>query len=279
MEQDLEYYLKSAIAEDIGSGDFSSLACFPEDHKSTAKIIAKENGIIAGIEVAKSLFNIIDPQLDIQYLKDDGDIIYKGEKLLKLKGKTLSILKTERLLLNIMQRMSGIATTTQKYVSAIKDLPTRILDTRKTTPNFRVFEKMAVVIGGGLNHRFGLYDMIMIKDNHIDFCGGIDATLTKTSKYINENNLDLKVIIEVRNINDIEIVLKNGTANRILLDNFSPELLKEGIELINGQIETEASGNINIYNLRKYAETGVDYISTGAITYSAKILDLSLIAS
>lgn len=279
MEQKIIFYLENALSEDIGTGDHTSLACIRDDEKGSAKLIAKENGVIAGIDVSKVLLNIIDETLDIQYLKKDGDIVYKGEKLLRIAGNLQSILKSERLLLNIMQRMSGIATLTNQYVNEIKDLPTQILDTRKTTPNFRVFEKLAVKIGGGANHRFGLFDMIMIKDNHIDFCGGVEKALNNTKEYISSNKLNIKVVIEARSISEIQTILDNGNADRILIDNFTPEELKKAIELINGRIETEASGGINLYKLRKYAESGVDYISIGAIIHSAKILDLSLLAN
>ena len=279
MEQDIKFYLKSALKEDIGNGDHTSLACIPKNDKGQVKLVAKENGIIAGIEISKILFQILDNELEVKYFKKDGEVVYKGEKIFKLKGNLHTILSIERLLLNIMQRMSGIASLTKQYVDQINDLEVKILDTRKTTPNFRLFQKMAVKIGGAENHRHGLYDMILIKDNHIDFAGGIKNAINSTNKYIKDNHLDLDIIIEARNIEEIKEILDcNENFKRILLDNFSPEEMTSAIKLINNRFETEASGGINLYTIRKYAETGVNYISIGALTHSPKSLDLSLLA-
>ena len=279
MEQDIKFHLKNALKEDIGNGDHTSKACIPENNKGQVKLVAKENGIIAGIEVSKILFQILDNEPEVKFYKQDGDVVYKGEKIFKLKGNLHTILAVERLLLNIMQRMSGIASLTKQYLDQISDLEVKILDTRKTTPNFRIFQKMAVKIGGGENHRQGLYDMIMIKENHIDFSEGIKNALSRTNKYIKDNNLDIDIIIETRDIKEVKEVLDSGeNLKRILLDNFTPEETKNAVELINHKYETESSGGINLYTIRKYAETGVDYISVGALTHSPKSLDLSLLA-
>ena len=279
MEQDINFYLNSAFKEDVGNGDHTSLACIPKNNKGQVKLVAKENGIIAGIEISKVLFKILDNEPEVKYFKKDGDVVYKGEKIFKLKGNLHTILAVERLLLNIMQRMSGIASLTKQYVDQISDLNVKILDTRKTTPNFRLFQKMAVKIGGAENHRHGLFDMIMIKDNHIDFSGGIKNALNSTNKYIQENQLDLDIIIEVRSIEEVKEVLDSGeNLKRILLDNFTPAQMESSVNLINNRFETEASGGINLYTIRKYAETGVNYISVGALTHSPKSLDLSLLA-
>ncbi len=279
MEQDIKFYLNSALKEDIGNGDHTSLACIPLKDKGQVKLVAKENGIIAGIEISKILFQMLDNEPQVKYFKKDGDVIYKGEKVFKLKGDLHTILSIERLLLNIMQRMSGIASLTKQYVDQVNDLDVKILDTRKTTPNFRVFQKMAVKIGGAENHRQGLFDMIMIKDNHIDFSGGVKQAIENTKKYLTDNSLDLDIIVEVRNIEEVKEVLDSKeNLKRILLDNFSPEEMTSALELINNQFETEASGGINLYSIRKYAETGVNYISIGALTHSPKSLDLSLLA-
>ena len=270
---------EQAILEDVGDGDHSSLSCIPKSTNGTAKLIVKDNGIIAGIEEAKIIIQLIDSELQMETFKKDGDSVSFGEIAFLLNGPAQSILKAERLILNTMQRMSGIASLTQTYVEKIKDLNTKILDTRKTTPNFRIIEKKAVVLGGGYNHRFGLYDMIMLKDNHVDFSGGITNAIQKAHEYRLKHKPELKIEIETRNLEEVKEVLQVGLADRIMFDNFSPENLVKGIELVNNSIETEASGGINLTTIRDYALTGVQFISVGALIHSAKNFDLSLKAS
>jgi len=272
----LESFVVNAIKEDIGNGDHTSLACISPDKNGKAKLLVKENGIIAGIEIAQFIFHHFDKEFRFEVFKKDGDFCKTGETAFIVEGKSLLLLQAERLVLNVMQRMSGIATTTHRYVEELNGLKTKILDTRKTTPGFRFIEKEAVRIGGGHNHRFGLYDMILIKDNHIDFAGGILQAIENVDQYLKKNNLALKIEIEARSLNDIEEIIKIGKVDRILIDNFSPENTKKAVKLINRKFETESSGGITLENIRKYGECGVDYISVGALTHHIKSLDLSL---
>ncbi len=272
----LDEIIKNALREDIGEGDHSTLACVPENAQGTAKLLVKENGILAGVEVAKRIYELFDPTLKVNYFKKDGDPIQIGEIVLEVQGSSRSILSTERLVLNFMQRMSGIATQTNLIVREIEGCNTRLLDTRKTTPGIRLLEKWAVKIGGGENHRFALYDMVMLKDNHIDYAGGIRPAIEKTKAYLKENNKDLRIEIEVRNFQELEEALAVGGVDRIMLDNFTPEEIVKALKMIPESYETEASGGITLETIRKYAETGVDFISVGALTHSVKSLDLSL---
>ena len=266
----------AALAEDIGNGDHSSLACINPTIQGEMRLLAKADGIIAGIDVAREVLHCVDPDIKMEAFKQDGDEIHKGDIVFIIRGSSQKMLTAERTLLNFMQRMSGIATTAKKYADVVKGTKTRILDTRKTTPNMRVFEKYAVQLGGCTNHRFGLFDMVMLKDNHIDFAGGIENAIDKTRKYLSDNNLDLKIEIETRNLEEVKRVLAHGGVDRIMLDNFTPELVKEAVQLIDGKVETEASGNITLDNMRGYAEAGVDFISVGALTHHIASLDLSL---
>ena len=266
----------NALKEDIGDGDHSSLSCLKDTDLGTAKLIAKEKGILAGVEVAKRVFELYDSNLSIEVFLKDGSEVSVGDVALQVKGKAQSILSTERLVLNIMQRMSGIATNTRKIVEQIKGTGARVLDTRKTTPGIRQLEKMAVVIGGGMNHRFGLYDMIMLKDNHIDFAGGVQNAIEKTKAYVQAMDKPLDVEIEIRTKAELMEVISIGGVKRILLDNFTPEALKDLVPLIPESIESEASGGITEESILDYAKTGVDFISMGALTHSVKSLDLSL---
>ena len=266
----------SALQEDVGDGDHSSLLSIDPEKEGTSRLLVKEDGIIAGVEVALLVFSIVDSSLRTEVFVQDGANVKKGDVVLNVSGKVQSILKAERLVLNIMQRMSGIATTTRRYADMVVGTRARLLDTRKTTPNLRVLEKMAVRIGGGYNHRMGLYDMIMLKDNHIDFAGGLKNALEKTNRYLKEKHLDLKVEIECRSLEDVRLALSLGGFQRIMFDNFTPEKVREGVVLVQGKYETEASGGITLENIRAYAETGVDFISVGALTHSVKSLDLSL---
>ncbi|NBR13537.1 MAG: carboxylating nicotinate-nucleotide diphosphorylase [Flavobacteriales bacterium] len=272
----LDEIIQFALREDIGEGDHSTLACVPKNATGVAKLLVKENGILAGVEVAKRIYELYDPSLDVEYYKKDGDAIEIGEIVLQVKGSSQSILSTERLVLNFMQRMSGIASQTARIVKEIEGCSTKLLDTRKTTPGIRYLEKMAVKIGGGENHRFGLYDMVMLKDNHNDYAGGITAAIQKTKHYLAENNKDLRIEIEVRNMEELNEVLQVGGVQRIMLDNFTPAQLSEALKLIPREYETEASGGITLETIRSYAETGVQFISVGALTHSVKSLDLSL---
>jgi len=275
----LDEIIRNALQEDIGSGDFSTLSCVPKEAKGSAQLIVKENGVLAGIEVAKRIYEIYDPSLLFEVLKFDGDSVKKGDIAFCVAGSSQSILTTERLVLNCLQRMSGIATLTAKIKKEIEGSSSIILDTRKTTPGIRFLEKWAVKIGGGQNHRFGLYDMIMLKDNHIDYAGGITAAIERTKAFLISAKKDLKIEIEVRNTKELEEVLRVGGVNRIMLDNFSPENLKEALKIIPSTYETEASGGITLENIRAYADTNVKYISVGALTHSVKSLDLSLKAT
>ena len=277
-ESKLRAFIKSALVEDVGTGDHSSLASIPANAEGAAKLIFKEEGIVAGLEMAEKIFYQIDKKLKVEFQKIDGDEIKKGEIGLVVTGNKQAILKAERLVLNCLQRMSGIATQTRQYADQIRHTKAKLLDTRKTTPNFRMMEKWAVRIGGGKNHRFGLYDMIMLKDNHVDYAGGIKNAINSTVRYLQTNNLDLKIIIETRNIDEVKQVIQfgEGKVQRILLDNMMLSTTTEAVKLINKQFETEASGNININNIKSVAETGVDYISVGKITHTYKSLDMSL---
>lgn len=275
----LDEIIRNALQEDIGSGDFSTLSCVPKEAKGSAQLIVKENGVLAGIEVAKRIYEIYDPSLLFEVLKFDGDSVKKGDIAFRVAGSSQSILTTERLVLNCLQRMSGIATLTAKIKKEIEGSSSIILDTRKTTPGIRFLEKWAVKIGGGQNHRFGLYDMIMLKDNHIDYAGGITAAIQRTNAFLISAKKDLKIEIEVRNTKELEEVLRVGGVDRIMLDNFSPENLKEALKIIPSSYETEASGGITLENIRAYADTNVNYISVGALTHSVKSLDLSLKAT
>jgi nicotinate-nucleotide pyrophosphorylase (carboxylating) len=270
--------INEGLKEDIGPGDYSTLAAIDSSTQGQASLIIKEQGILAGVEVAKQVFNIVDDHLEVQIYKQDGDLVKPRDNVLVVSGKVQSILSSERLVLNIMQRMSGIASKTNKMVSLIAGTGAKLLDTRKTTPNFRAFEKWAVKIGGGENHRFALYDMIMLKDNHIDYSGGITKAVVKTKKYLRLNNLDLKIEVETRTIAEVREALESQV-DIILLDNMNPDKLREAVLLVANQCITEASGGIVEKNIRAVAETGVDYISVGALTHSYKSLDMSLKAT
>ena len=269
-------FVQLAIQEDIKEGDHSALACIPKTAKGGAQLLVKEEGIIAGIEIAKQIFTEFDPSFEFEQFLNDGDNVKKGEIAFNVHGSSQTLLGAERLVLNVMQRMSAIATLTNKYVKALEGLPTKVLDTRKTTPLIRFLEKEAVRIGGGHNHRMGLYDMIMLKDNHIDFAGGIAEAILQTNQYLKNEKLDLKIEIETRDLNEVKEVLKVGQVHRIMLDNFSYADLKTAVKLIDGKYETEASGGINLDTVRHYAECGVDYVSVGALTHSVHNMDLSL---
>ena len=264
-----------SFSEDIGDGDHTTLCCIPDDAMGKSQLIIKEDGILAGIRIAKEVFHRFDASMQVQVLIEDGSHVKKGDVAMIVTGKVRSLLQTERLMLNIMQRMSGIATMTAKYVDRLKGTNTRVLDTRKTTPGMRMLEKEAVKIGGGVNHRIGLFDMILLKDNHIDFAGGIAIALDRCAEYQREKGLHLKVEIEVRSFDEIRQVLNHGGVDRIMLDNFSVEDTRKAVEMINHRYETESSGGITIDTLRDYAECGVDYISVGALTHSVAGLDMS----
>jgi nicotinate-nucleotide pyrophosphorylase (carboxylating) len=269
-------FIEAALKEDVGTGDYSTLSCIPATARGKAILKIKENGILAGVAMAQAIFHYLEPEATFTLYKKDGDEVKTGELAFEVSASVHTILKAERLALNCMQRMSGVATLTRQYVDAIKEFRSEILDTRKTTPLFRMQEKEAVRIGGGCNHRMGLYDMVMLKDNHIDFCGGIEKAIETTNEYLHTNNLDLKIEVETRSIDDVKRVLATGNVHRIMLDNYTPEQLALAVELIAGRYETEASGGITIENIREYARTGVDYISVGAITHHAVSMDLSL---
>ena len=269
-------FVQLAIQEDIKEGDHSALACIPKTAKGGAQLLVKEDGIIAGIEIAKQIFEEFDKSFEFEQFLSDGDFVKKGEIAFKVHGSSQTLLGAERLVLNVMQRMSAIATLTNKYVKALEGLPTKVLDTRKTTPLIRFLEKEAVRIGGGVNHRMGLYDMIMLKDNHIDFAGGIAEAILQTNQYLKNEKLDLKIEIETRDLREVKEVLKVGQVHRIMLDNFSYADLNTAVKLIEGKYETEASGGINLDTVRHYAECGVDYVSVGALTHSVHNMDLSL---
>ena len=272
----LDDFIKNALKEDIRDGDHSSLSCIAENDKGSARLEVREDGVLAGIRVAKRIFEIYDSSLQLDVLKEDGEKVSKGDIAFTLKGSARSILSTERLVLNVMQRMSGIATKTRQMVDQISHTKSVLLDTRKTTPGIRLIEKEAVKIGGAENHRFGLYDMIMIKDNHIDYAGGISNAIKKANDYLSEQKKQLKIEIEVRSIKELNEVIGEGGVDRIMLDNFSPKEIIRALELISGNYEAEASGGITEDTIVDYAETGVDFISVGALTHSVKSLDLSL---
>lgn len=276
MIAEIEKIIKNAIEEDLGDGDHTSLACIPADAQGKAKLLVKEKGIIAGIELAKMVFHQIDKNLKIEQLMVDGAEVVPGDVAFYVTGSSRSILSAERIVLNFMQRMSGIATSTYEMVEIMDSSTCKLLDTRKTTPGVRIIEKWAVRIGGGENHRMGLYDMIMLKDNHIDFAGGIEKAILRTHDYLKQTGKNLKIEIEARSIKDVEEILRIGGVDRIMLDNFSPELMKTAVDLIAGRFETEASGMINHSTIKLYANTGVDYISSGSLTHQIKSLDLSL---
>ena len=273
----LDELITMALREDIGDGDHSTLACIPPDAVGTAKMVAKQDGILCGAEVGRRVFEIVDNSLKVCLLKHDGDAVAKGDIIMTVEGHSGSILTAERTALNYMQRLSGIATETHRMVAMLEGLGTRLLDTRKTTPNMRLLEKYAVHCGGGTNHRIGLYDMVMLKDNHIDFAGGIEAAIDRTRNYLKAKGKDLRIEIEVRDLDELQRVLDHGGVDRIMLDNFTPELLAEAVKRIGGRYETEASGGITEATLRRYAETGVDFISVGALTHHIKSLDISLV--
>jgi nicotinate-nucleotide pyrophosphorylase (carboxylating) len=273
---DLDSSIDRWFREDIGEGDHTTFSTIPENASGFAKLLVKEAGILAGLAVAQRIFQRFDPEIQLKPLMEDGCAITPGDLVFRVKGKVHTILQCERLVLNVMQRMSGIATTTNEYVKLLKGTDTKILDTRKTTPGMRLLEKEAVRLGGGVNHRFGLYDMIMIKDNHIDFAGGIAQAISGTKAYLKEHKLDLDMVVETRSLEDIELVLSLGGVQRIMLDNFSVEETRKAVQLIDHRIETESSGGITRETIRSYAECGVDYISVGALTHQIKSLDLSL---
>ncbi len=275
-EQAIAQFIESALLEDIGDGDHSSLASIDPGQTSTAGLLIKSPGIIAGVDLAQRIFNTVDSHLHVKLLKSDGDTVSNGEIGLVVNGKAQSILMAERLVLNCMQRMSGIATYTNYLNSLISDTSVKLLDTRKTTPNFRLLEKWAVAIGGGQNHRFGLFDMIMLKDNHIDFAGGVLAAVEATKLYLDQKGLDLKIEVETRTLMEVQEVMNSGGVHRILLDNMSIEGLSKAVQLIGGRCKTEASGDITEKNIAKVAATGVDFISVGALTHSVSSLDISL---
>ena len=268
--------IRLAFAEDIGDGDHTTLCCIPKTAMGKSQLIIKEDGVLAGVEMAKRIFHKFDPTLKINVLINDGAEVKKGDIAFIVEGKVQSLLQTERLVLNVMQRMSGIATTTHKYVKELEGTNTRVLDTRKTTPGMRMMEKEAVKIGGGVNHRIGLFDMILLKDNHVDFAGGIEAAITRAKNYLAQKGKKLKIEIEVRNLDELQQVLRIGGVDRIMLDNFNIENTKKAVELVNHKYEIESSGGITFDTLRSYAECGVDYISVGALTHSVKSLDMSL---
>jgi nicotinate-nucleotide pyrophosphorylase (carboxylating) len=273
---DLNEFIKLSLEEDIREGDHSTLCCIPAENEDEAVLKIKEDGVLAGLDVAERIFKYVQPDCNIIFSKKDGDYVTKGEEAFRIKAKTRTLLSTERLVLNIMQRMSGIASLTNTYVQKVAGHSTKLLDTRKTTPLFRWFQKEAVRIGGGHNHRMGLYDMIMLKDNHIDFCGGIEKAIDKANEYIQENKLDIKIEVETGSLEDVQRVMAHGGVDRIMLDNFTPELIKEALVLIDGKFETEASGGIELDTIESYAATGVDYISVGALIHHATSMDLSL---
>jgi nicotinate-nucleotide pyrophosphorylase (carboxylating) len=278
-DEQLDLLIKNALQEDIGDGDHSTLASIDADAKGKAVLKIKEDGVLAGMQVAEKIFRYMQRDIVFTPQKKDGDTMQYGETAFTVEAKVHTILQCERLVLNVMQRMSGIATLTRQYVDKLKPYRTRLLDTRKTTPNFRLLEKEAVHIGGGVNHRFGLYDMIMLKDNHIDYCGGIEKAIEKAYAYVQHKKPGLKIEVETRSIDDVKRVMAVGKVDRIMLDNFKPEQITEALQLIQGKYETEASGGINLDNIEAYAATGVDFISSGAVIHQARSLDLSLKAT
>ena len=276
MSEQLNHLIKNALAEDIGDGDHSTLSCIDPKAEGKAVLKIKEDGILAGVGVAEKIFRFMQPDIIFTAFKKDGDPMKFGEIAFEVEAKVHTILQCERLVLNSMQRMSGIATLTRTYTDKLKNYKTKLLDTRKTTPNFRLLEKEAVRIGGGVNHRFGLYDMIMLKDNHIDYCGGIEQAIEKAYAYVQTKKRGLRIEVETRNLEDIKKVVATGKVDVIMLDNFTPEQITEGLKIIDGKYQTEASGGINLTNIESYAATGVDFISSGSIIHQARSLDLSL---
>jgi nicotinate-nucleotide pyrophosphorylase (carboxylating) len=272
----IDELIRLAFAEDVGDGDHTTLSCIPADAQGRVKLIIKENGVLAGVEMAKRIFQYFDGDLKMNVLIQDGTEVKVGDIAFTVEGKVQSLLQTERLVLNVMQRMSGIATTTRQYVKLLEGTGTRVLDTRKTTPGLRMIEKEAVRIGGGVNHRTGLFDMILLKDNHVDFAGGIANAIKRAQHYLKEKNKDLKIEIEVRNFNELQEALHTGGIDRIMLDNFNVEDTRKAVRTVDGRYEIESSGGITVHTLRDYAETGVDFISVGALTHSVKSLDMSL---
>jgi nicotinate-nucleotide pyrophosphorylase (carboxylating) len=277
-DKQLELLVNAAIAEDVGSGDHSTMSTIPPDANGKAQLKIKEDGVLAGVAVAEKIFHQLEPGSSLEIFKQDGDLMKYGEVAFIVSARVHTILQGERLVLNVMQRMSGIATLTRKYTSKLQGFHTRVLDTRKTTPNFRLLEKEAVRIGGGINHRFGLFDMIMLKDNHIDFCGGIEKAINRAYDYVQRVDPNLKIEVETRSVDDVRrvVAMAKGKVFRIMLDNFTPAMISEAMPIINGEFETEASGGINLDNIIDYAQTGVDYVSVGALIHQARSLDLSL---
>ncbi|MDX5436858.1 MAG: carboxylating nicotinate-nucleotide diphosphorylase [Pontibacter sp.] len=275
-EKSISEFIAMALAEDIGDGDHSSLASIPGDAQNQARLLVKGDGILAGVELAGYIFSAVDPSLEVEVLLQDGAQVKYGDVALTVKGKAQSILTAERLVLNCMQRMSGIATYTRYLTSLIEGTGAKLLDTRKTTPNFRIMEKWAVLIGGGHNHRFGLFDMIILKDNHVDYAGGIREAILATQRYLQEKGKDLKIEVETRNLDEVKEAMETGGIHRIMLDNMTTDMMREAVAMIGGKYETEASGGITEQTIRAVAECGVDYISVGALTHSIKSMDLSL---
>ena len=274
-EQLIDELIDLAFAEDIGDGDHTTLCCIPDTAMGKSRLLIKEPGILAGVEIARKIFHRFDPDLKMTVYIEDGTAVKPGDVAFVVEGRVQSLLQTERLMLNVMQRMSGIATMTHRYVKKLEGLHTRILDTRKTTPGMRMLEKEAVKIGGGVNHRIGLYDMILLKDNHVDFAGGIENAISRCHDYLKAKGKDLKIEIEVRNLDELKEVMRVGGVDRIMLDNFSPELTKEAVKIVGGKYEIESSGGITFDTIRDYAESGVDFVSVGALTHSVKGLDMS----
>ncbi len=274
-EQLIDELIDLAFAEDIGDGDHTTLCCIPDTAMGKSRLLIKEPGILAGVEIARKIFHRFDPDLKMTVYIEDGTAVKPGDVAFVVEGRVQSLLQTERLMLNVMQRMSGIATMTHRYVKNLEGLHTRILDTRKTTPGMRMLEKEAVKIGGGVNHRIGLFDMILLKDNHVDFAGGIENAISRCHDYLKAKGKDLKIEIEVRNLDELKEVMRVGGVDRIMLDNFSPELTKEAVKIVGGKYEIESSGGITFDTIRDYAESGVDFVSVGALTHSVKGLDMS----
>lgn len=274
-EQLIDELIDLAFAEDIGDGDHTTLCCIPDTAMGKSRLLIKEPGILAGVEIARKIFHRFDPDLKMTVYIEDGTAVKPGDVAFVVEGRVQSLLQTERLMLNVMQRMSGIATMTHRYVKKLEGLHTRILDTRKTTPGMRMLEKEAVKIGGGVNHRIGLFDMILLKDNHVDFAGGIENAISRCHDYLKAKGKDLKIEIEVRNLDELKEVMRVGGVDRIMLDNFSPELTKEVVKIVGGKYEIESSGGITFDTIRDYAESGVDFVSVGALTHSVKGLDMS----
>ena len=274
-EQLIDELIDLAFAEDIGDGDHTTLCCIPDTAMGKSRLLIKEPGILAGVEIARKIFHRFDPDLKMTVYIEDGTAVKPGDVAFVVEGRVQSLLQPERLMLNVMQRMSGIATMTHRYVKKLEGLHTRILDTRKTTPGMRMLEKEAVKIGGGVNHRIGLFDMILLKDNHVDFAGGIENAISRCHDYLKAKGKDLKIEIEVRNLDELKEVMRVGGVDRIMLDNFSPELTKEAVKIVGGKYEIESSGGITFDTIRDYAESGVDFVSVGALTHSVKGLDMS----